>query len=104
MQLTVEAKGLDLTDAIRAYAEEKVESLSKYADIIKADVDVGTVSGHRQHGDIFFCEMHIFVPGKDFFVKKEEANLYKAIDKVKDHLKEELAAWKDKRLSERKGE
>jgi putative sigma-54 modulation protein len=104
MQFTIEHKDLELTDAIRSYAEEKMTSLEKYADIVKTDVEVGKSSGHHHHGEIFFCEAHVFVAGKDFFVKREEDDLYKAIDKVKDHLKNELTTWKDKHISEQRRE
>ncbi|MEN9557751.1 MAG: hypothetical protein RL141_120 [Candidatus Parcubacteria bacterium] len=102
MQLTIESKGLDLTDALRAFTEEKFRSLEPFADIVKLDIDLGKSSGHHHHGEIFFCEAHLFLAGKDFFVKKEEADLYKAIDKVKDHLKEMLAEWKDRQVSEQR--
>jgi ribosome-associated translation inhibitor RaiA len=36
------------------------------------------------------------VPNHVFRVEKDEKNLYKAIDKVKDHLREEMIAWKEK--------
>lgn len=104
MQISIEHKNMELSDAIRSYVEEKVEMLSKYADIIKADIDLGKTTAHHQNGEIYFCEMHIFIAGKDFFVKREENDLYKAIDKVKDHLKNELTTWKDKHISERRRE
>ena len=104
MQLTIEPKDLDLTGALRSYAEEKFSSLEKFADIVKMDVDMGKSSGAHHHGEIFFCEAHVFVAGKDFFVKREEDDMYKAIDKVKDHLKNELASWKDKHISEQRRE
>ena len=102
MQLTIEHKNIELTDAIRGYAEEKISSLEKYADIIKADVDLGRVTNHQNKGEVYFCEAHIFIAGKDFFVKREEEDIYKAIDNVKDHLKNELSTWKDRQVSERR--
>lgn len=103
MQITIEHHDLEITDALRNYAEEKVTLLEKYADIIKADVELGR-EGHHQKGEIYICEVHVFVAGKDFFVKREEEDIYKAIDKVKDHLKNELTTWKDKQVSERRAE
>jgi ribosomal subunit interface protein len=102
MQLNIESQHIDMTDALRGYATEKAESLAKYADIVKLDVELGRVTSHQNKGDVFFCGMHVFVAGHDFFVKKEEEDIYKAIDKVKDHLKNEITTWKDKQLSERK--
>lgn len=102
MQLTIEPKGLELTDAIRTYAEEKFRMLESIGDIIKLDIDCGKESGAHHHGDIYMCEAHLFVAGKDFFVKKQGEDLYKTIDKVKDHLKELFAEWKARQVSEKK--
>ncbi len=102
MQLTIEHHNLEMTNAIRTYTEEKFTTLTKYADIVKMDVDVGKISSHHQQGEVFYCEAHCFIAGKDFFVKKEEEDLYKAIDKVKDHLKNELTVWKDRQISSKR--
>lgn len=104
MQFTLEHHDLEMTDPVRAYAEEKFQSLATYADIVKMDVVVGKETAHHQQGEIFYCEAHCFLAGKDFFVKKEEADLYKAIDKVKDHLKNELTEWKDRQISRQREE
>lgn len=97
MIITIHGTGIELTEAIRQYATEKVESLEKFFDnIVRADIDVGKLSNHHQKGDIFYAEVNLHIPGKTLRVVKEEADLYKAIDKVKDHLKEELNSAKDK--------
>jgi putative sigma-54 modulation protein len=101
MNITIEPKGMELTEALRAYAEEKFSMLEKFGDIVKIDVDLGMTSGHHTKGEVYVCEAHVFLPGKDFFVQREEEDLYRAIDKVKDHLKNELAEWKDRHLSKR---
>lgn len=102
MQLTIEHKDIELTDAIRQYVEEKFRTLQQFADIIKLDVDCGRVTGRQNHGHVYMCEAHLFIAGKDFFIKKEGDDLYKVIDKVKDHLKEMLAEHKAKEISSRK--
>ena len=90
-------KGIELTPAIRAYAEEKMESLLKYFDSIRhMDIEVGRANGHHQKGDIFFCKVEVQVGGEVMQVEREENDLYKAIDKVRDHLRVELTEWKHK--------
>ena len=102
MQLTIEPKAMELTDAIRQYVEDKFRTLESFAEIVKLDIDCGKVSGRHVQGDVYMCEAHLFIAGKDFFIKKEGEDLYKTIDKVKDHLKEMLAEHKAKELSGRK--
>lgn len=86
-----------MTDAIKSYAEEKLALLEKYDDqIIEIRCELKKESNKHQHGDVFACSGHLFIPGKDFFVEKTEEDLYKAIDKVKDHLQDMLVEYKEK--------
>ena len=104
MTINIRGTGMELTDAIRQYAEEKVMMLEKYFDhIIIANVDVGRRSHHHQKGEIFYAEVNLHLPGHMLRVVKEEQDLYKAIDKVKDHLKMELENMKEKMRKRDKG-
>ncbi len=97
MIIHVKATGIKMTDAIKIYAEEKINSLTKFFDnITNADIDVGMQSHHHLNGKIYYAEVNLSVPGKIIRVVKEAENLYKAIDKVKDHLKVELEKMKEK--------
>ncbi len=101
MQINVTAKNIELTDAISSYVEKKFDALDKFfGGIIRAGVTLGLESTHHNKGDIFFTECKLEVPGNDLFVKKEEASLYKAIDKVQDHLREELKKYLEKNSTE----
>ncbi|HAT03238.1 MAG TPA: ribosome-associated translation inhibitor RaiA [Candidatus Magasanikbacteria bacterium] len=97
MLIEVQTKGLEMTDAIRQYAQEKAEDLQTYFDhIVSIDIIVGMDSNHHNKGEIYFAEFNVGLPGKAFNIKKESEDLYKAIDKVKDHLKVELEKMKGK--------
>lgn len=86
-----------MTDDIRAYAEEKYGGLTKYfTNIQQADIEVGIESSHHQKGKVFFAEANISIPGRVLRVRKNSEDLYKAIDKVKDHLKVEFEKTKGK--------
>jgi putative sigma-54 modulation protein len=105
MTINIQPKSMELTDAIREYAEEKFTTLEKYIDgIEKIDIEIGMDSHHHNKGEVYVCSGHVFIRGKDFFVSKEEADLYKAVDKVKDHLREELTDYKEKHLRQNQGE
>ncbi|KKW41690.1 MAG: Ribosomal subunit interface protein [Candidatus Magasanikbacteria bacterium GW2011_GWA2_56_11] len=97
MVITLNGTGIDLTDAIKVYAESKIAGLAKYFDnITKAEIDVGITTHHHQKGQIYYAEVNLHVPGRILRVAKQEENLYKAIDKVKDHFKVELEKMKGK--------
>lgn len=97
MKIRIQGTNMELTLPIREYAEKKILSLEKFCDkIITADIDVGMNSKHHLKGDVYYAEVNLGVPGKLIRVVKEGSDLYKAIDKVKDHLKVELQKMKEK--------
>lgn len=97
MTITLHATGMELTDALKQYADEKFSGLVKYFDNIqKAEVDMGMRTHHHQKGQIYYCEVNLHIPGKVVRVEKDAEDLYKAIDKVKDHLKVELQDAKER--------
>jgi len=92
MIMNIKATNMELTDAIRQYVEEKIGGVTKYFEhITSVDIDVGVESHHHQKGKIFYTEANVHTPQKMVRVRKNAVNLYKAIDKVKDHLKVELS-------------
>lgn len=95
---------MEMTDAIHAYAREKAESLSKFFDgIIAVDVTVGMEGHHHNKGKVYFSEMIVSAPDNKLVVKKNAEDLYKAIDKVKDHLKVEFEKMKGKMRNKDRG-
>jgi putative sigma-54 modulation protein len=95
MNIQITGRGMELTEAIKAYVDKKLGALEKFYDrILKADVKVGKETDHHLKGNIFFCECRLDVPGVDLFASKSEKNLYKAIDKVRDYLELELKKHK----------
>lgn len=103
MTITIHGTGIDLTDAIKAYALKKISSLEKYFNnVTKVEIDVGMRTHHHQKGKVYFAEVNMHIPGKLVRVAKDHEDLYKAIDKVKDHLKVELEQVKEKRRTKDK--
>jgi len=100
MKIKTQGTGIELTEAIKSYAEEKAEGLLKFFDkIVSIDIDVGMDSHHHNKGKVYYAEMNVSVPGNLIRVRKDAVDLYKAIDKVKDHLKVELQKMKEKKRS-----
>ena len=98
MIITMHGTGMELTDALKEYVEKKISALEKFMDTVtKVEVDVGMRTHHHQKGKIFYAEVNMHHPGGLLRVEKDAVDLYKAIDKVKDHLKVELESLKEKR-------
>ncbi len=97
MTINIRASGMELTPSIREYVEEKFGMLEKYGQqIMLIDIDLGMDTHHHQKGAIFFCTAKIDIPKDLLTVEKHEEDLYKAIDKVKDHLQESLIERKER--------
>lgn len=92
---------MELTPALRQYAEEKMQSLEKFLESIRhIDIEVGRASGHHHKGNVFECKVVLQIGGEVMKIEREADDLYKAIDKVRDHMRVELTDWK-KRMDER---
>lgn len=99
MKVNIKATRFDLTDAIRDYIQEKVDMLEKFLGnlpVINCDFEVARVTGHNK-GEVFRAEINIQVPKELFRVEKTESDMYKAIDKVKDHVEEIIIEAKKKK-------
>ena len=104
MILTLRAVGMEMTPAIKAYAEEKFEGLEKFdKEILHVDVDLG-METHHTSGNIFNCSVTLQIPGEVLKVERSADDLYKAIDKVRDHLREGLSQQKEMRIDKRRAE
>jgi putative sigma-54 modulation protein len=99
MQIQIKATKIELTDAIKDYVQKKVDMLEKFlgdTQVINCHFEVGLAIGGQHSGEIYRAEINLDVPGKLLRVEKTEKNLYKAIDKVKDHAEREIVKFKKK--------
>lgn len=98
----IKGTNIELTEAIKTYVEERIESLKKLcADFDPSDelaVEVGKTTQHHAKGPFFFAEMQLSLPGTSLRAVEEAEDLYEAIDKVKDQLRRQIADYKDKLL------
>lgn len=93
--MIVNGKQLEVTPAIKSYAEKKVQTLEKfYERIVRATVTVGMETHHHLKGEIFFAECKLEVPGGDIFAKQTAKDVYAALDLLKDELEAEVKKFK----------
>lgn len=86
---------MELTSAIRDYVNEKIGYLEKFLnEESQAFVEVGRDSNHHQKGEVFLAEVRIKTASGDFFSREYSADLYTAIDTVKEEVQREIT--KDK--------
>jgi putative sigma-54 modulation protein len=104
MKIKIKATKFELTPAIHDYCQLKMDALEKYLGSVKVsncDVELEKILGEQRKGEIFRAEVNLEVPRQLLRVEKTEKDLYKAIDKVKDHLERAIRRYKEKAISKR---
>lgn len=100
MQLRLKATNITATPATKSYLEKRLATLQKYwkgdPDTVMLDVELAQTTKHHQQGPIFMCEITVTMPQRQLRAVAHEADLYAAIDTVKDELRRQLVESKDK--------
>lgn len=94
--MTIDIKGLnmELTEAIKAYATDKLSSVEKltaeFGSATLAHIEVGKTSNHHNKGPIFRAEINLDIPGTLLRAEAEREDLYVAIDAAVAELKRQI--------------
>ncbi len=106
MQIRIKATKIEFTDAIRNYCQNKMDMLEKYLGehipVINCDVEVEKAVGGQHKGEIFRAEVNLEVPREILRVEKTKKILYKAIDKLKDHIEMMITKYKEKMIDKKR--
>ena len=101
MNIKIRSKNFDLTPAIDDYVTKKISTLEKFlggGNNILCEVETERTTKHHKSGDIFRAEVNIVEPGnKQIYAVAEEADLYTAIDVVRDEAERVIVSNKTKR-------
>lgn len=97
---TIYCKDFDLTDAIKQYSEEKMKSLYKYLSHDEEQAvfnfRLGKVSNSHNNGKIYYAEVSIHTPEKNYGGRVEAESVYVAIDLLKDELANNITQHRQK--------
>jgi putative sigma-54 modulation protein len=91
MNLQLTGQHIDITPALRAYVESKLERLTRHFDHVIDATVVLTVEGLQQ-----ICECTLHVRGKDLFAEAREPDMYASIDVLADKLDRQIVKHKEK--------
>jgi ribosome hibernation promoting factor len=89
MQMYTKGHGIHLTDALRAYAEEKIGHLQHYFDhIIDAHITMRTERSQQ------IIDVTLHLPNHMIKAEERSADMYASIDLVRDRLEQQLRKYK----------
>jgi putative sigma-54 modulation protein len=104
MQINLQAKNMDMTEAINDYIVKRVTNLEKLISRIEdaggktmVNFEVSKSTNHHNKGEIFHADCLIKIDGKEFYASSDTEDLYAAIDAVKDTLFHDINKNKDRR-------
>lgn len=101
MRIDVIGKHMDVTDAIRTYAEQKASKLPKHYDGVQ-QITLRLEADPRHKG--FRAEVVADVQHHDDFVAEaHHADLYTAIDEAADKVARQLTSFKEKLKQNKRG-
>ncbi len=100
MKIKIRSKNFEIKPTTFDYVNKKILSLAKnlrFKDDTLSEVEIGRTTTHHKSGDIFRAEVNILEPGgKQIYAAAEEADLYTAIDIVRDETERAIVSKKDK--------
>lgn len=104
MQINLQAKNMDLTEAIKDYVSKKVTNLEKLLSNIEAkggniqvNFEVAKNTNHHKAGEIFHADCSVLMKGGNFYASADKEDLYTAVDEVADTLFAEISKNKDRK-------
>lgn len=102
MNIEFKALTVDLTDEVRAYAEEKVLSIAKLLqnieeENIRVEVELAR-DQHHQSGDVYRADITIHAGVDKMHAVGHGESLHSALDIVKDDLSRRFRRGKSKRI------
>ncbi len=96
MRIDVIGRKIDVTDALKTYANQKAGRLAQHFDLVQAITVSLSKKGSTTHGD-FEAELVLDVEHHDDFVSHATASdLYAAIDLVVEKGERQLREWKER--------
>lgn len=104
MQINLQGKNMELTEAIKDYALKRVTNLGKLLSSIEKsggevmiNLEVGQSTKHHKSGVIFHSDCLVNINGEKFYSESDNEDLYAAIDAVKDSLFNEIEKNKNRK-------
>lgn len=104
MQINLQGKNIELTDAIKDYVLKRVTNLEKILSSIEqgggevmVNFEVGKSTQHHKSGEVFHSDCLINIDGDKFYSSSDKEDLYQSIDEIKETLYNEIRKHKDRK-------
>src|SRR6478736_83777 len=99
MDIRTKVTNFEMKEAVSTYLEERIATIERHlgedAKKARLEVEVGRKAGHSQHGENWFAELQLRIPGGNYArVVGEAETIQAAIDEAKDEILRKLRTSK----------
>jgi ribosomal subunit interface protein len=99
MDIRIKATNFQMKEVIQNYLDERLATIERHLGIesenARLEVEVGRDAGHSQHGENWFAELQLRIPGGNYArVVGEAETVQAAIDEAKDEMLRKLRTSK----------
>lgn len=99
MNIIVNGRNIDVTPALRRYAEEKIKRFDRYLSNITEATVTMTVEKYRHKVEVLLKANGVMIQAEGV-----TGEIYSSIDEVVEKLEKQVKKYKEKMVSHRKGE
>ncbi|MFZ2072260.1 MAG: ribosome-associated translation inhibitor RaiA [Minisyncoccia bacterium] len=104
MQINLQGRNLDVTEAIHDYVVKRITNLGKLLSGIEdsggevlVNFSVGKTTNHHKSGEVFRADCTVVVDGKEFHSSSDKEDMNEAIDDAKENIFREIRRSKNKK-------
>ena len=98
MHIHVNGRNIEITDAIKAYAKEKLGKVAAHYDQIQAIDIILTVIKNPSVADSHVAEVNCKLQGDMIRVEEKAESMYASIDLISDKLERQVRKFKERNL------
>jgi putative sigma-54 modulation protein len=104
MNINLQGKNMDITEAIHDYVIKRITNLGKLLTNIENTgrevsvyFNVAKTTNHHRSGNVFRADCTVMIDGKKFHSSSDKEDMNEAIDDVKENLFREISKKKNKK-------
>lgn len=102
MNIVIKATNMELTEAIKDYANKRAMSFEKlFANDsgILVEIELGKDTNHHKQGEMYRAEINISGGGQAYRAMYSGVDIYSAIDEVRDEIERKVTNSRDRSRS-----
>jgi ribosomal subunit interface protein len=98
MSISIKSTLIELTPALSDYTEKRLSTITKYTEgECLIAVEIGKTTMHHRNGEVYRAEVNVTTPlGRKYYATSEKADLYEAIDDVRNEIVREIKGGKSR--------